>query len=193
MEDPDGWAACRRPGDRGPAGGVAGHARRHGGRVLPRRAGAVRREDLRVRAGRLVHELTDAIIGDNYPVPDRMLVHTERIAHEYLMWAMGVTPRPAGKFELFAVEGGTAAMCYIFKSLKANRLLLPGDTIALGTPTFTPYIEMPQLEDYALNVVTIQALQEDHYQLTDAELAKLEDPRVKAFFLVNPGNPPASP
>ena len=43
---------------------------------------------------------------------------------------------------IYAVEGGTAAMCYIFKSLKANRLLLPGDTIALGTPIFTPYIEM---------------------------------------------------
>ncbi len=38
-------------------------------------------------------------------------------------------------------------MCYIFKSLKANRLLLPGDTIALGTPIFTPYTEMTHLED----------------------------------------------
>jgi len=35
----------------------------------------------------------------------------------------------AGKFDLYAVEGGTAAMCYIFKSLKANRLLRPGDTM----------------------------------------------------------------
>ena len=35
-----------------------------------------------------VHELVDSIIGDNYPVPDRMLVHNERIVHEYLMWAM---------------------------------------------------------------------------------------------------------
>ena len=104
-----------------------------------------------------VHELVDSIIGDNYPVPDRMLVHNERIVHEYLMWAMCGSPRPAGKFDLYAVEGGTAAMCYIFKSLKANRLLHPGDTIALGTPIFTPYIEMTHLEDYALNVVNIQA------------------------------------
>src|SRR5467141_2831595 len=74
-----------------------------------------------------VHELVDSIIGDNYPVPDRMLVHNERIVHEYLMWAMCGKPRPAGKFDLYAVEGGTAAMCYIFKSLKANRLLRPGD------------------------------------------------------------------
>ncbi|MFZ0313317.1 MAG: aspartate 4-decarboxylase [Candidatus Korobacteraceae bacterium] len=136
-----------------------------------------------------VHELVDSIIGDNYPVPDRMLVHNERITHEYLMWAMCGDPRPAGKFDLYAVEGGTAAMCYIFKSLKANRLLHPGDTIALGTPIFTPYIEMTHLEDYALNVVNIAAPQENRWQFTDAELKKLENPKIKAFFVVNPGNP----
>ena len=136
-----------------------------------------------------VHELVDSIIGDNYPVPDRMLVHNERIVHEYLMWAMCGKPQPAGKFDLYAVEGGTAAMCYIFKSLKANRLLHPGDTIALGTPIFTPYLELPHLEDYGLKFVTIQAPQENRFQFTDAELKKLEDPKVKAFFLVNPGNP----
>ena len=136
-----------------------------------------------------VHELVDSIIGDNYPVPDRMLVHNERITHEYLMWAMCGDPRPAGKFDLYAVEGGTAAMCYIFKSLKANRLLVPGDTIALGTPIFTPYVEMPHLEDYALNIVNIEAPQENRFQFTDAELKKLEDPKIKAFFVVNPGNP----
>src|SRR4029450_1808635 len=136
-----------------------------------------------------VHELVDSIIGDNYPVPDRMLVHNERVVHEYLMWAMCGKPRPAGKFARYAVEGGAAAMCYIFKSLKANRLLQPGDTIALGTPIFTPYLEMTHLEDYALNVVNIAAPQENRFQFTDAELKKLEDPQVKAFFLVNPGNP----
>ena len=140
-------------------------------------------------ADAFVHELVDSIIGDNYPVPDRMLVHNERIAQEYLMWAMCGNPQPAGKFDLYAVEGGTAAMCYIFKSLKANRLLRPGDTIALGTPIFTPYIEMTHLEDYALNVVNIQAPQENRFQFTDTELKKLEDPKIKAFFVVNPGNP----
>ncbi len=136
-----------------------------------------------------VHELVDSIIGDNYPVPDRMLVHNERIVHEYLMWAMCGKPHPSGKFDIYAVEGGTAAMCYIFKSLKANRLLFPGDTIALGTPIFTPYIEMTHLEDYALKVVNIAAPQENRFQYTDAELKKLEDPKIKAFFVVNPGNP----
>ncbi len=136
-----------------------------------------------------VHELVDSIIGDNYPVPDRMLVHNERITHEYLMWAMCGNPHPKGKFDLYAVEGGTAAMCYLFKSLKANRLLKQGDTIALATPIFTPYIEMTHLEDYALNVVNIEAQRENLFQFTDAELKKLENPAIKAFFVVNPANP----
>ncbi|SEH92637.1 aspartate 4-decarboxylase [Methylobacterium sp. 275MFSha3.1] len=136
-----------------------------------------------------VHELVDSIVGDNYPVPDRMLVHNERIVHEYLMWAMCGSRKPAGRFDLYAVEGGTAAMCYLFKSLKANRLLMPGDTIALGTPIFTPYLEMTHLEDYALGVVHIKAPQENKFQYTDAEIDKLLDPKVKAFFVVNPGNP----
>ena len=136
-----------------------------------------------------VHELVDSIIGDNYPVPDRMLVHNERIVQEYLMWAMCGNPRPSGKFDLYAVEGGTAAMCYLFKSLKANRLLFPGDTIALGTPIFTPYLELTHLEDYDLKVVHIGAPQENRFQYADDEIKKLEDPKIKAFFIVNPGNP----
>ena len=140
-------------------------------------------------ADAFVHELVDSIIGDNYPVPDRMLVHNERIVHEYLMWAVCGEPRPKGKFDLYAVEGGTAAMCYIFKSLKANRLLFPGDTIALGTPIFTPYLEMTHLEDYDLKVVNIGTPQENRWQFTDDEIKKLEDPKIKGLFVVNPGNP----
>jgi aspartate 4-decarboxylase len=142
-------------------------------------------------ADAFVHELVDSIIGDNYPVPDRMLVHNEKIVHEYLMWAMCGAPRPKGRFELYAVEGGTAAMCYLFKSLKSNRLLNAGDTIALGVPIFTPYLEMPHLEDYDLRVVSVQAPQENRFQFPDVELRKLLDPKIKAFFVVNPGNPSA--
>jgi aspartate 4-decarboxylase len=140
-------------------------------------------------ADAFVYELTDAIIGDQYPEPGRMLAHNEKVVHEYLQWAMCGSPKPEGKFDIFAVEGGTAAMCYLFKSLKCNRLLKPGDTIALGTPIFTPYLEMPHLEDYALNVVCVGAEAGDRYQLTDEDMTNLENPKVKAFFLVNPGNP----
>ena len=140
-------------------------------------------------ADAFVFELTDSIIGDNYPVPDRMLVHAEQVAAPVPHVGDVRRQAAAGKFDLYAVEGGTAAMCYIFKSLMANRILKKGDTIAMGTPIFTPYIEIAELEDYAFKAVHIRATQEHRFQYSDEEIKKLEDPKIKAFFVVNPGNP----
>lgn len=143
-----------------------------------------------------VHELADSVIGDNYPVPDRMLRHAEQVVHAYLMQEMCDNRPPKGRFDLFAVEGGTAAMCYIFDSLQINRLLKRGDKIAVGAPIFTPYIEMPQLDQYGLELVRVDAseLRKDGlhaWQYPDSEIDKLADPAIKAFFLVNPSNPPS--
>ncbi len=145
-------------------------------------------------ADAFAHELVDGIIGDNYPEPDRMLVHAEKVVHRYLEKTMCNDQPPPGTFDIFAVEGGTAAMCYVFKSLVENRILAQGDTIALGAPIFTPYIELPQLSDYAFKTVEINqaALTESGihtWQYPDDEIEKLADSQVKAFFLVNPSNP----
>jgi aspartate 4-decarboxylase len=143
-----------------------------------------------------IYELADGIIGDNYPVPDRMLVHIEQIVHEYLVQEMCYNKPPAGKFNIFAVEGATAAMCYIFDSLIANELLARGDKIALMTPIFTPYLEIPLLPRYNFQVVYIKAteLTEDGthtWQYPKSELDKLSDKSIKALFAVNPSNPPS--
>jgi len=103
-------------------------------------------------ADAFVHELTEGIIGCMYPVPDRMLRCTERIVHEFIAQELCAGKPPAGRFDLFAVEGGTAAMCYIFDSLMLNHLLRRGDTVALGVPTFTPYLEVPHFDRYAFKV-----------------------------------------
>jgi aspartate 4-decarboxylase len=143
------------------------------------------------------HELAEGIIGCMYPVPDRMLRCTERIVHEFLAQELCAGKPPAGRYDIFAVEGGTAAMCYIFDSLMLNYLLHRGDTIALGVPTFTPYLEIPHFERYAFKVVNIDAGVERRpdgshsWQYTDKEIDKLADKRIKAFFLVNPSNPPS--
>ncbi|MEZ9862898.1 aspartate 4-decarboxylase [Vibrio breoganii] len=138
----------------------------------------------------LIYEWVSGILGDNYPVPDRMLKYSEKIARKYLEQEMCHGPAlPESPMDLFAVEGGTAAMVYIFNTLKSNRLLNSGDTIAIGAPIFTPYIEMPELEDYNLNKIEIMATEEAAWQIPDAELEKLNDPSIKAFFLVNPSNP----
>ncbi|MDD5244742.1 MAG: aspartate 4-decarboxylase [Syntrophorhabdaceae bacterium] len=147
-------------------------------------------------ADTFVHELTDSVIGDQYPTPDRMLKCIERVVHEYLVQEMCAGQPPEGRYDLFAVEGGTAAMCYVFDSLMVNKLLHKGDKIALGVPTFTPYIEIPELDRYEFRVVEIFAdevdAQGNHtWQYPDWQITRLADPSIKAFFLVNPSNPPS--
>jgi aspartate 4-decarboxylase len=154
-------------------------------------------QKLKFDADSFAYELAQGIIGDLYPVPDRMLRHCERIVHEFLDREMCNGKPPAGKFDIFAVEGGTAAMCYIFDTLMQNGLLHRGDAIALGVPTFTPYIEIAHMDRFAFKVVNVDASVETHkngahtWQYSDAEIDKLKDKRIKAFFLVNPSNPPS--
>ncbi|NYV73935.1 bifunctional aspartate transaminase/aspartate 4-decarboxylase [Streptomyces sp. UH6] len=143
-----------------------------------------------------VHELTDSSIGDNYPVPDRMLPHTEHVVRAYLHEEMFDGHPPEGELRLFATEGGTAAMCYIFDSLLKNGLLKKGDRIALMVPVFTPYIEIPELDTYEFDVVRVEAslFAESgvrQWRYPPEEVAKLEDPTVKLLCLVNPSNPPS--
>ena len=141
-----------------------------------------------------IFELADGIIGDNYPFPDRMLVHIEKIVNKYLLKELCGNTQFEGNFDVFGVEGGTAAMCYIFDSLEKNHLLNKGDKIALMTPIFTPYLEIPHLPHYDFDVINIHANEVDEngiptYQYTEEDLNKLKDTSIKALFIVNPNNP----
>lgn len=145
----------------------------------------------------LAKEWAEGIIGDEYPTPVRILKYTEAIIRPYLAQEMGRRNPEGGKdYDLFATEGGTAAMCYIFDTLQVNHLLKKGDKIALMTPIFTPYIEIPELDRYEFEVVNISANQLDRdgyhsWEYTDEALDKLRDPAVKLVCLVNPSNPPS--
>lgn len=141
-----------------------------------------------------IYELTDGIIGDNYPQPDRMLTHIESIVSDYLIQELCYKKPSEGKFRLFAVEGATAGMCYIFDTLIANNLLSKEDKIALMTPIFTPYLEIPHLPRYNFEVVNIiadETTEEGNpaWQYSSKEINKLRDPDIKALFIVNPSNP----
>lgn len=144
----------------------------------------------------LVHEWAEGVIGDQYPVPDRILKYTAMLVEDYLKQALCNNRPPEGHFDLFATEGGTAAMCYIFDSLQQNFLLNKGDKIVLFAPVFTPYIEIPEQARYLFDVVEIRALKMTGdgfhtWQYQEKDLDVLKDPSVKAAFIVNPSNPPS--
>lgn len=144
----------------------------------------------------LVYEWAEGVIGDQYPVPDRILKYTEVLVEDYLKQELCNNRPPKGRFDLFATEGGTAAMCYIFDSLQQNFLLNRGDKIVLFAPVFTPYIEIPEQARYLFDVTEIHACKMTHegyhtWQYLEKDLDVLKDPAVKAAFLVNPSNPPS--
>jgi aspartate 4-decarboxylase len=144
-----------------------------------------------------VHELADSITGDNYPVPDRMLKHAEHIVRGYIGDELfDKRPAAGNRMSLFATEGGTAAMCYIFDSLMKNGILHKGDKIALMVPVFTPYIEIPELDTFEFEVVNVEAslfteTGVRQWRYPEEEVAKLADPSVKLVCIVNPSNPPS--
>ena len=152
-------------------------------------------KDLGADPDEFIFELVDGILGDHYPTPPRILKYTEILTREYLRWAMGGADDTTA-YDLFATEGSTAGMCYAFESLKQNFLLNKGDKIALLTPCFTPYLEIPRLDQFGLEVVEISAnkIEKEGYhdwQYPKEEIDKLRDPSIKAVCVTNPSNPPS--
>lgn len=143
----------------------------------------------------LVFEWVDGILGDHYPTPPRILKYTEMIVRDYMRWAMGGGDDKT-VYDLFATEGSTAGMCYVFDSMQANHLLNKGDKLAILTPAFSPYIEIPNLDRFSFDVVYVSAnkVEKDGYhdwQYPEEEIDKLRDPSVKAVCVINPSNPPS--
>ncbi len=149
------------------------------------------RDQLGLSASGFLHEMVTGILACEYPTPPRILSVTENIVRQYLVQNVIGGQLTARDLDLFAVEGGTAAITYVFNTLRENRLLAPSDKIAIGLPIFTPYIEIPVLRDYQLVEVNVNADPDGGWQYSDAELDKLADPSVKALFVVNPSNPPS--
>jgi len=153
--------------------------------------------ELSADADSIIDEWAGGIMGHNYPTPPRILPYTEKIVQKYLDWAICAGNPPKDTvFDLFAVEGSTAGMCYCFDVLKQNFLLNPGDSVALMVPVFTPYIEIPELSEFEYDVFNIKAdvMTPDGlhtWQYDPADIAKLKDKKYKMLFVTNPSNPPS--
>ena len=93
-----------------------------------------------------IHELTDSIIGDNYPVPDRMLVHVEKVVLDYLLKEMCDGRPPKGTLRPLRGRGRHRGDVLHLRLADAERPARRRATpIALFLPTFTPYIEICHL------------------------------------------------
>lgn len=147
------------------------------------------KNDLSLNLDEVVKEFVDGVLGNLYPSPNRVLNNTEVILNHYLQSVLYNGVDLANDTTLFPTEGGSAAIVYTFQSLRENKLIRPGDKIAINTPIFTPYLQIPVLNDYELVEVDLSSKEENNWEIEADTIQKLNDPELKAFFLVNPSNP----
>lgn len=69
----------------------------------------------------LVHEWAEGVVGDQYPVPDRILQFTEMIVQDYLAQEMCDGRPPKGKYDLFATGRRNSSHVLRFR-LSARKL-----------------------------------------------------------------------
>ena len=136
-------------------------------------------------------DFVNGILGDFYPEPNRCLESVESILAAYITKISRATELP--DLTIFPTEGGSAAIGYLFQALKENFLLKSGDKIALSTPIFTPYLEIPELNDFEFIELNLQASETTEYEVTLEQIKQLCNPEIKAFFLINPSNPGCRP
>ena len=165
-----------------------------------------RARDMHENPNVIMHDVVMSTLGCFYPSPPRIQPHLSLIAKDFLhrlvLADRGMGPKKdlpglhmkADDFHAFATEGAAAGILYVFNTLKDNYLLNPGDHIALITPIFSPYLEMPIMKGsggYGLKTVLLKGEPGEEFALSKATIDKLRDPRIKALFMVNPGNPGA--
>ena len=139
-----------------------------------------------------IHDLVISTIGCFYPSPPRVQQFAEPVLLTYMDNYVYRSKRPlVGKARIMPTEGAAAAILYVFNSLKYNGLVVHGDTIGILTPIFSPYLEIPTLENYKLKQVCVTADPDDNWEISDAEAEQIGDPTMRALFLVNPTNPTA--
>jgi aspartate 4-decarboxylase len=151
----------------------------------------------------ILHDSVQSTLGCFYPTPPRCHHHVRLIVQEY-MYNLVMKPSADEKkrkekfeglrmkptdFDFFLTEGAAAGIMYVLNTLSKNYLVNPHEKIALITPIFSPYMEMPYLQEYNEQIVRLKGNPDKDFSLDDDEINKLKDRGIKALFMVNPSNP----
>jgi len=146
---------------------------------------------LDLREDALAAGMLAAVLGGRYPEPPAILPWVETVCRAHLASVHAWPEAQAAGTRLFATEGASAGIVYLFDALAANGLLGAGDSVAVVTPVFTPYLEIVHAPSRGLRVLPLPLEIGGTPMLSPATLAPLRDPAVRALVVVNPGNPVA--
>ncbi len=126
-----------------------------------------------------VFELVQGVLGAA-PPPAGAMTHFEQVVHALFVDRLCRGSAPPGRFDLSA-GGGGVTLDQVVRTLIANRLLAPQDRVAVALSASVP----DELGAHGFDLIEV-VVDPDDQQFPDAEIDKLADPTVRAFFLTNP-------
>ena len=137
---------------------------------------------------RIVFEFAQAVAGRIYPSPPT-LDFVQPIITRYLAPLLfSGHEQLAGEFRVLMCEGATTGIAQIAATLARNRLLKPGDAVALWWPTYEPLRDLVECQ-LSCRAIPIRRDRARAWAAPPEELRKLRDPAVRLAITVSPGNP----
>lgn len=139
---------------------------------------------------RIVYEFAEAAAGRIYPSPPTLSFVQPILARYLAPLLFGGDLDLARQFPVIMCEGATTGIAQVAATLARNRLLKPGDSVAMWWPTYEPLRDLVERQ-LGCRIVPIHRDPEGDWALPPGrdELDKLRDPAVRLAIVVSPGNP----
>lgn len=138
--------------------------------------------------GRIIYEFAEAAAGRRYAAPPTLDFVAPIMAAYLAPLLFGGDRELAAQFHVIACEGATTGIAQVTATLARNRLLGPGDRVAMWWPTYEPLRDLVECQ-LGCEVVPIHRDSARGWALAPGEGEKLLDPRVRLAITVSPGNP----
>ena len=134
----------------------------------------------------IIGALTAAATGAYYPTPPT-LDFVKPVANRYLAHMLG-DALIGETFDVYLDNGATAAFAQVVSTMSRNRLINPGDKVAMLWPSYEPMHDL-FTNQYGCRVVPIRRERSRNWEVVAEDLDELDDPAVKLLVIVSPGNP----
>lgn len=138
--------------------------------------------------GRVIYEFAEAVAGRRYAAPPTLEFVAPVMTAYLAPLLFGGDTELARQFHVIACEGATTGIVQATTTLARNRLLTPGDRVAMWWPTYEPLRDLVECQ-LGCEVVPVARDPDRDWALVTGEEAKLLDPRVRLVITVSPGNP----
>jgi aspartate 4-decarboxylase len=137
---------------------------------------------------RVIYQFAEAVAGRGYASPPT-LDFVQPILMRYLAPLLFRGDEDlALQFEVIGCEGATTGIAMAAATLARNRIVRPGDRVAMWWPTYEPLRDLVECQ-LGCEVVPIRRDPDTGWAAIPEELEKLQDPAIRLAVIVSPGNP----